>query len=122
MNTNEQLARLFHDTYERLAPEFGYETRKDTKAFDPTSPNGRLMMAVCKWVADSQTKPLDAEVERLRTRVSELEGGIAQLMVCTDNGCPAGCVEDQPCWAYDEMVKAFQRPSRAALRPAEGKT
>jgi hypothetical protein len=43
----EQLARRFHDTYERLAPSFGYETRDDTKVFDPASKNGRLMVAVC---------------------------------------------------------------------------
>lgn len=30
-------AKLFHDTYERLAPIFGYETREDTKEFDPDS-------------------------------------------------------------------------------------
>lgn len=42
-----ELARRFHDTYERLAPSFGYETRPDTKTFDPESPNGRLMTAVC---------------------------------------------------------------------------
>lgn len=41
------LAIRFHETYERLAPSFGYETRPDTKAFDPTTPNGRLMVAVC---------------------------------------------------------------------------
>ena len=33
--TKEQLALKFHETYERLAPEFGYETRSDTKKFDP---------------------------------------------------------------------------------------
>lgn len=43
----ETWARLFHDTYERLASSFGYETRKDTKQFDAASPNGRLMIAVC---------------------------------------------------------------------------
>jgi len=43
----EALALRFHETYERLAPSFGYETRPDTKAFDPDSPNGRLMIAVC---------------------------------------------------------------------------
>jgi hypothetical protein len=46
----EELARLFHDRYESLAPSFGYETRPDTKAFDPHSANGRLMMAVCSEV------------------------------------------------------------------------
>ena len=44
---SEKIARLFHDTYERLAPEFGYETREDTKVFDPESKNGKLMIAVC---------------------------------------------------------------------------
>lgn len=43
----EELAVLFHDTYEQLAPSFGYETRDDTKQFDPDSPNGLLMIAVC---------------------------------------------------------------------------
>jgi hypothetical protein len=41
-----EVAMLFHDTYERLAPTFGYETREETRQFDPTSPNGALMIAV----------------------------------------------------------------------------
>jgi hypothetical protein len=45
-----ELAVFVHDTYERLAPEFGYETRPDTRAFDTGSPNGRLMIAVCEEV------------------------------------------------------------------------
>jgi hypothetical protein len=28
-NTKDELYRLFHDTYERLAPEFGYETYRN---------------------------------------------------------------------------------------------
>jgi len=43
----KELAILFHETYERLAPEFGYETREDTKEFDENSKNGKLMIAVC---------------------------------------------------------------------------
>jgi hypothetical protein len=42
-----KIAQEFHETYERLAPAFGYETRADTKTFDPESRNGRLMAAVC---------------------------------------------------------------------------
>lgn len=41
------LARRFHELYERLAPDHGYETRDDTKELDFDSPNGRLMLAVC---------------------------------------------------------------------------
>lgn len=47
-----ELAKLFHDTYERLAPEYGYKTREDTKEFDPFSPNGRLMIEVCRIVGN----------------------------------------------------------------------
>jgi hypothetical protein len=41
------LAQHFHNIYERYAPEFGYETRAETKAFNPETPNGKLMIAVC---------------------------------------------------------------------------
>ena len=61
-----KLARLFHTTYERLAPEFGYETRTDTKVFDPLSSNGRLMLAVCSeiycaLVAQPERQPLTVD-------------------------------------------------------------
>ncbi len=53
----EQLAKLFHETYERLAPHFGYQTRKETalawEAIPETSPNKRLMIAVCKEILGS---------------------------------------------------------------------
>jgi hypothetical protein len=49
-DTPLQLAELFHETYERLAPSFGYDTRPDTRAFNPETPNGRLMVAVCRKI------------------------------------------------------------------------
>lgn len=51
------LAIKFHETYERLAPEFGYETRPDTKVFDPESKNGRLMVAVCAALSAAEGAP-----------------------------------------------------------------
>ena len=50
--TDLDLAILFHETYERLAPEYDYETRKETRAFDPDTPNGQLMQAVCGEIMD----------------------------------------------------------------------
>ena len=61
------LARLFHATYERLAPEYGYETRPDTKDFDPESKNGRLMVRVCAEISNAVFCPTPAvqqQVER----------------------------------------------------------
>jgi len=48
----ERVAVVFHEAYERLAPQFGYETREETKTFDKNSANGQLMIAVCKEVLD----------------------------------------------------------------------
>jgi hypothetical protein len=45
-----ELAKLFHETYEKLAPEYGYETREDTKSFDANTKNGKLMIATCKEI------------------------------------------------------------------------
>lgn len=42
----ERFARRMHETYERLAPQFHYETRPETREFNPDSVNGRLMIAV----------------------------------------------------------------------------
>lgn len=51
-----KLARQFHECYERLAPSFGYETRKETRAFDPHSPNGQLMIAVCRELIEKSAE------------------------------------------------------------------
>lgn len=50
--TGTELAKDFHKWYEELAPEFGYETRKETKELDFDSPNGKLMLAVCERIIE----------------------------------------------------------------------
>lgn len=42
-----ELAKRFHECYERLAPQHGYATRASTREFNPESTNGRTMVAVC---------------------------------------------------------------------------
>ncbi len=48
----EQLARLFHKTYEELAPDFNYETRKASAKpwTDVPENNRRLMIAVAERI------------------------------------------------------------------------
>lgn len=60
-----ELAMLFHEAYERLAPSFGYETRDDTKSLDLNSPNGKLMVAVCTEIAGHFSHPAPASDELL---------------------------------------------------------
>lgn len=46
----EALARLFHETYERLAPVYGYK-RTGARPWDDLPPaNRELMVAVCAEV------------------------------------------------------------------------
>lgn len=80
----EAIARHFHDTYERLAPSFGYETRPDTKAFDPTSANGRLMIAVCSeiaatWGNRATITTQAAEIARLKAGMVDIADQMASL-------------------------------------------
>ena len=65
----EALARSFHESYERLAPQFGYETRQETRKFDAASDNGRLMIAVCAELLNEarNTPAPSAQGETLET-------------------------------------------------------
>jgi hypothetical protein len=50
-----QMAIFFHNKYEELASEYGYETRLDTRVFDKNSVNGKLMIAVCmEWLNEQE--------------------------------------------------------------------
>jgi len=50
----ETLAQRFHETYERLAPSFGYETCPDSAVpwEDVPERNKKLMIAVCAKILD----------------------------------------------------------------------
>lgn len=45
-----KLAILFHTLYEEFAPEYGYETNDETKIFKAHTPNGKLMIRVCREI------------------------------------------------------------------------
>lgn len=50
-----KLAILFHELYEKHAPEYGYETKPETKTFRADTPNGKLMIRVCREIQKKVT-------------------------------------------------------------------
>jgi hypothetical protein len=63
----EALAQRFHETYERLAPQFGYRTREESARPWEEIPerNQRLMVAVCAEILrDSGSRPEGENAER----------------------------------------------------------
>ena len=91
------LAIRFHETYERLAPQFGYETRLDTRAFDPTSKNGKLMVAVCAEILEQNVKEhatlsAGASVERgVEVKTTEEHENMAADGGCCASSCSPSC-------------------------------
>ncbi|MFW9874473.1 MAG: hypothetical protein ACFFG0_15310 [Candidatus Thorarchaeota archaeon] len=59
LNIDElELAILFHETYEKLAKEYGYVTKLETRKFDVNTKNGKLMIATCKEILCSLKQKL----------------------------------------------------------------
>ena len=94
----EQLARLFHETYERLAPDFGYETRKaSAKPWEDVPKNNKdLMVAVAAYVltAIESKRETDAENEKYNLPCPYNAEVMCIQMPCEpedDNYCDDGC-------------------------------
>ena len=70
-----EITKKFHDTYEKLASEYTYETREDTKVFDINSNNGKLMYATVNEIVSpilkenkKQKEVIDRAIEYLETK------------------------------------------------------
>jgi hypothetical protein len=78
----EELAILFHDTYEQLAPTFGYETRKDSAKpwSEVPDKNKNLMIAVCAEILRgfSETRWNSLSNEELKAVVLNIDAELAQ--------------------------------------------
>ena len=95
-----ELAMRFHEAYERLAPRFGYETKTETREFDPQAPNGRLMIAVCREIIEQ-----NADLER----TARSDGTLQDFV---------GCDNQSPC----EMQSRTNRIAEGQGETAEGRT
>ena len=68
MKNAKELAKKFHNIYEELAPEFGYETRKGTREFSEHTSNGQLMIATCERLLDEFSHELDVNAKITETK------------------------------------------------------
>ena len=100
----ERYARQFHETYERLAPMFGYETRKESAVPWENVPqkNRALMIAVAGTVVLDALDRANANVEAMRNdssknkayrEVAEMAAAFAHLFPSWVNVDP-----DEPDW------------------------
>jgi hypothetical protein len=70
---SEELARQFHEAYERLAPQFSYTTREaSAKPWDEVPHNNQLLMiAVTDEIENARIKQLDADLTALKAQLDE---------------------------------------------------
>lgn len=128
MPTDEQraadLARAFHEAYERLAPSFGYETRRESAAPWESVPdqNRALMTAVCAEVmapllASRKAAAEDREQARTQTAVLAcLERLVGKDRVRGGDGCDSGDPLDWTLAAISLTVTRWVEEREAAAR------
>ena len=67
----DELAQRFHEAYERLAPSFGYETRRESAVpWEEVPENNRRLMTATAAVA----------MQPLASRIEELEKGLRAIL------------------------------------------
>ena len=67
-----EITKKFHDTYEKLASEYAYKTREDTKVFDINSNNGKLMYATVNEIVS----PILKENKKQKEVINKLKNKI----------------------------------------------
>ena len=81
-----EITKNFHDTYEKLASEYAYKTREDTKVFNINSNNGKLMYATVNEIVS----PILKENQELKKQLHDA-GIQIQELIEKDIWCPSNC-------------------------------
>lgn len=86
MITPDELARFFHESYEKLAPRFGYETRKESaKPWEEVpEQNKKLMLAVAEAVLREFIEPIGIESKQHEQRAKTLERRLVAVAQAID--------------------------------------
>lgn len=81
-----EITKNFHDTYEKLASEYAYKTREDTKVFNINSNNGKLMYTTVNEIVN----PILKENQELKKQLHDASIQIQELIE-KDIWCPSNC-------------------------------
>ena len=73
-----EITKNFHDMYEKLASEYTYETREDTKVFDISSNNGKLMYATVNEIVSPILKENQELNQKYLNAVADYETTMAE--------------------------------------------
>lgn len=95
----KKYTEMFHYTYEMLALNFGYETRKDTKKFDFDTPNGKLMYATVEKIISPILEENQQLKEQLETSEKARKEAIDYIKELYDN------TDDTTCYDIDKDEK-----------------
>lgn len=116
--TAEQIAQAFHETYERLAPDFGYKTREASAKpwADVPEQNKALMVAVVQALLDAGVilgvaSQQRSDEDRIRGAMAEAHKHPGRVVItCTQHGA-VNC----PCLSAPAGASA-QHPGRTITR------
>ena len=96
-----EITKEFHDTYEKLASEYTYETREDTKVFDINSNNGKLMYATVNEVI----KPILEENKKQKKVLDKANKKLNNFIEC----CKAEKLESGNDYIHHQYWDMFER-------------
>ncbi len=78
--TPESFAQYFHEQYEKLAPAFGYETRKASAVpFNELPENNRKLMIAVATLALEKTERYFDQLFAMRSRIQQFVGRYVYL-------------------------------------------
>lgn len=110
MTDTVDIARDFHDAYERLAPEYAYETREASAVpwEDVPANNRALMVATVDAVVGPILHERDEALERVRVWFA-MDGSVARIeaavAIAGDYlGCDGGHHKQ---WALEEILRTL---------------
>ena len=88
--SDEELASLFHSTYEDLAPTYGYETRKESAVpWSEVPEQNRLLM--CEVVSRVRSEFTHARVAELEREKADMLWAIERNLIVHSLAQPENC-------------------------------